>query len=324
MHTPVDALVELARVVRPGGAVLATVMSAGNHSAVRDRIDAVAGAHGFAPPDWYAELTGEQAPLLGSAERMERAARDAGLHEVRVEEGPADLGLTSPAALVDYRLGQAQFAHWFAGLDAATRATVRREALAAVAPAMEPYQPGVVQLTAEVRSRSSIPETPLRGGDDGRRTREARRRRTTMTRYLLAIQQPDDPTAPEAQRPEPDRLAAIMRDVEAVRQDMVDAGVWVFSGGLHSREHRDGGPRPRDEVLLTDGPYAEGKEQIGGLRRSSTPRTSTPRWGGRAGSRGDPPLPIEVRPFQDELTCRWTVAEIACLPRASTDAASPP
>ncbi len=150
VHTPVDALVELARVVRPGGAVLATVMSAGNHSAVRDRIDAVAGAHGFAPPDWYAELTGEQAPLLGSAERMERAARDAGLHEVRVEEGPADLGLTSPAALVDYRLGQAQFAHWFAGLDAATRATVRREALAAVAPAMEPYQPGVVQLTAEV------------------------------------------------------------------------------------------------------------------------------------------------------------------------------
>jgi hypothetical protein len=125
-------------------------MSAENRSAVRDRIDAVAAAHGFTPPGWYAELTGEQAPLLGSADRMERAALDAGLVEVRVEEGPADLGLTSAAALVDYRLGQAQFAGWLAGLDEATRAALRREALAAVAPAMEPYRPGVVQLIATV------------------------------------------------------------------------------------------------------------------------------------------------------------------------------
>ena len=150
VHTPVDALAELARVVRPGGAVLATVMSAGNRSAVRDRVDAVAVAHGFTPPGWYAELTGGQAPLLGSSDRMAQAALDAGLAEVRVVEEAADLGLTSATALVDYRLGQAQFADWLAALDDATRATVRREALAAVAPAMEPYRPGVVQLTATV------------------------------------------------------------------------------------------------------------------------------------------------------------------------------
>jgi SAM-dependent methyltransferase len=148
VHTPVDALTELARVVRPGGAVLATAMSAGNASPVRDRIDAVAREHGFTPPGWYAELTGEQSPLLGSAERMERAALDAGLVAVRVEEGPADLGLTDPAALVDYRLGQAQFADWLTDLGPGTRAAVRREAVAAVAPAMEPYHPGVVQLTS--------------------------------------------------------------------------------------------------------------------------------------------------------------------------------
>jgi SAM-dependent methyltransferase len=170
VHTPVDALTELARVVRPGGAVLATVMSAGNASPVRDRIDAVARAYGFTPPGWYAELTGEQAPLLGSAERMERAARGAGLVAVRVEEGPADLGLTGPAALVDYRLGQAQFADWLLGLDPGTRTEVRREAVASVAPVMEPYRPGVVQLTAIVPPRMSIPTTAVRGGDDGRRT----------------------------------------------------------------------------------------------------------------------------------------------------------
>ncbi|MCD2193782.1 methyltransferase domain-containing protein [Actinomycetospora endophytica] len=150
VHAPVAALAELARVVRPDGAVLATVMSAGNSSPVRDRIDVVARAHGFTPPDWYAELTGEQAPLLGSADRMARAAHEAGLVAVRVEEAPADLGLTDPAALVDYRLGQAQFADWLAGLDPRTRSAIRAEALAAVAPGMEPYRPGVVQLTAQV------------------------------------------------------------------------------------------------------------------------------------------------------------------------------
>lgn len=156
VHAPVAALAEFARVVRPGGAVLATVMSATNTSPVRDRVDAVAHAHGFTPPAWYAELTGEQAPLLGAADRMAHAAREAGLDGVRVREGPADLGLTDPAALVDYRLGQAQFADWLAGLDGASRAAVRAEALAAVAPAMEPYRPGVVQLTARVgRSRPS-------------------------------------------------------------------------------------------------------------------------------------------------------------------------
>jgi hypothetical protein len=120
-----------------------------------------------------------------------------------------------------------------------------------------------------------------------------------MTRYLLAIQQPDDPTAPEAQRPEPDRLAAIMRDVEAVRQDMVDAGVWVFSGGLHSVSSATVVRTHGDEVLLTDGPYAEGKEQIGGLTiLDAEDLDAALGWAGRL-ARAIHPLPIEVRPFQD-------------------------
>lgn len=117
-----------------------------------------------------------------------------------------------------------------------------------------------------------------------------------MTRYLLAIQQPD---SPDAQRPEPDRLAAIMRDVEAVRQDMVDAGVWVFSGGLHPASSATVVRTRGDEVLLTDGPYAEGKEQVGGLTiLDAEDLDAALAWAARL-ARAIHPLPVEVRPFQD-------------------------
>ncbi len=115
-----------------------------------------------------------------------------------------------------------------------------------------------------------------------------------MTRYLLAIQQPD---GPDATPPEPEALAAIMRDVEAVRRDMADAGVWVFSGGLHSASTATVVRARGDEVLLTDGPYAEGKEQIGGLTiLDAEDLDAALHWAGRL-ARAIHPLPIEVRPF---------------------------
>ena len=53
---PVSGLAELARVTRPGGAVLAAVFSNDSRSQARDRIDAVAQAAGWQVPDWYTEL----------------------------------------------------------------------------------------------------------------------------------------------------------------------------------------------------------------------------------------------------------------------------
>jgi hypothetical protein len=103
-----------------------------------------------------------------------------------------------------------------------------------------------------------------------------------MTRYLLAIQQPD---GPDATPPGPEELAAIMRDVEAVRDDMAEAGVWVFSGGLHSASSATVVRTRGDEVLLTDGPYAEDLD-------------AALHWAGRL-ARAIHPLPIEVRPFRD-------------------------
>src|SRR4051794_20293393 len=128
---PTAALGELARVVRPGGAVLATVAAATTrHRAVRDRIDAVVADAGFVPPGWCAHLTTVQAPQLGDVPAMTAAARAAGLDVVTVDERPADVGVERAEDLVDYRLGQAHVAAWLAGLAAPERVALRRAAVA--------------------------------------------------------------------------------------------------------------------------------------------------------------------------------------------------
>jgi hypothetical protein len=113
-----------------------------------------------------------------------------------------------------------------------------------------------------------------------------------MKQYLLSVYQPDgDP-------PPPDVLGPIMQNVEAVRQEMRDAGVWVFSGGLHPASTatvvrlRDG------EMLTTDGPYTEGKEHLGGFTIvNAADLDEALRWG-RKLAEALALLPVEVRPFQ--------------------------
>lgn len=148
---PGAALAELARVTRPGGAVLATTPAARTaHRAVRDRVDAVVTDAGFTPPDWYAHLTTVQAPLLGDAAAVSATAHAAGLMDVTVTEHAADVGVERAEDLVDYRLGQAHVAAWLGRLTAPERAELRRAAVAAVAPVMEPYRPPVITLVARV------------------------------------------------------------------------------------------------------------------------------------------------------------------------------
>ena len=115
-----------------------------------------------------------------------------------------------------------------------------------------------------------------------------------MKHYLLSVVQPAG-----AQPPAPDELEAIMRDVRAFNDELRDTGAWVFAGGLH-------GPdtatvlRPKDgDVLITDGPYAEGKEYLGGLcliRAADLDEALA--WARKAALATT--LPIEVRAFVDE------------------------
>ena len=115
-----------------------------------------------------------------------------------------------------------------------------------------------------------------------------------MKQYLLSIYQPDgDPPPPEVLEP-------IMRDVAALVEEVKAAGAWVFNGGLHAPSTatvlrlRDG------EVLTTDGPYAEGKEHVGGCLIVRAPDLDAALAWGRKAARAIR-LPIEVRPFQGEV-----------------------
>ena len=114
-----------------------------------------------------------------------------------------------------------------------------------------------------------------------------------MTMYLLSIYQPDgDP-------PPPDVLARVMADIDVINRELRATGSWVFAGGLHPPTTatvvrvRDG------DVLMTDGPFAEGKEHIGGFTIIKAPDLDAAlEWGRRLAKATT--LPIEVRPFQGE------------------------
>ena len=80
-----------------------------------------------------------------------------------------------------------------------------------------------------------------------------------MKQYLLSIYQPDGPPPPSVD------LSRIMRDVHALRQEMKSAGAWVFSGGLHPASTATVVRVKDGESLMTDGPFTEGKEHLGGF-----------------------------------------------------------
>jgi hypothetical protein len=114
-----------------------------------------------------------------------------------------------------------------------------------------------------------------------------------MQQYLLSVYQPDgDPPPPEV-------LDPIIRDLQTLNEEMKDAGVWVFSAGLHPPSTATV-LRPRGgEVLMTDGPFAEGKEHLGGFTIiSAEDLDAALGWGRRLA--GATTLPIEVRPFQED------------------------
>jgi SAM-dependent methyltransferase len=150
---PERGIAELARVTRSSGAVLACVFANSSRSEARDAVDEVALAAGWQVPDWYLGLKVAATPLLGEAPRMHAAAEAAGLTEVSVAEEAVEVGVTEPGELVDYRLGQAHFASWFASLSPTQGDDVRSRAIEAVRPIMQPYRPIVVFLTARVSGR---------------------------------------------------------------------------------------------------------------------------------------------------------------------------
>ncbi|WP_042395249.1 YciI family protein [Streptacidiphilus carbonis] len=114
-----------------------------------------------------------------------------------------------------------------------------------------------------------------------------------MKQYLLSVMQPQgEPPAPEV-------LAEIGRNLDTFHQELRAAGAWVFAGGLHAPSTATVVRSQDGEVLLTDGPYAEGKEYLGGLCIVKAPDLDAALDWGRKAARATT-LPIEVRPFMGE------------------------
>lgn len=114
-----------------------------------------------------------------------------------------------------------------------------------------------------------------------------------MKQYLLTIHQPD------ADPPPAEVLAEITSDLEALREELRSAGAWVFSGGLHAPSTATVIHPRREGMPMTDGPYVEGKEHIGGLTIIKAADLDEALEWGRKLARATT-LPIEVRPFRGE------------------------
>ena len=112
-----------------------------------------------------------------------------------------------------------------------------------------------------------------------------------MKQYLLSIYQPD------GHPPPPEVLDPIMRDVAALNEEMRAAGVWVFNGPLHPASTATVLQAKGSDMLVTDGPFVEGKEHLGGFTLINAPDLDAAlEWGSRMSAILRPPLAIEVRP----------------------------
>ncbi|HEV2372000.1 MAG TPA: YciI family protein [Streptosporangiaceae bacterium] len=110
-----------------------------------------------------------------------------------------------------------------------------------------------------------------------------------MPQYLLSIYQPDGGV------PDAETMAGIMTGLHRLNEELRESGSWVFTGGLHSASSAT---VVRGDGMVTDGPYAEGKEHIGGIYVITAPDLDAALgWGRKAAAATT--LPVEVRPFQD-------------------------
>ena len=110
-----------------------------------------------------------------------------------------------------------------------------------------------------------------------------------MPQYLLSIYQPDGGV------PGAETMARITADLHKLNEELRKNGSWVFTGGLHAPASAT---VVRADGMITDGPYLEGKEHIGGFWVITAPDLDEAlAWGRKAAAATT--LPIEVRPFQD-------------------------
>ena len=115
-----------------------------------------------------------------------------------------------------------------------------------------------------------------------------------MTQYMLSVH-----TVEGEAEPAGEDLQRLYAQVDVFNQKLVDAGIWVFGGGLEPIETATTVDATGTEPIITDGPFAEAKEWIGGFWILEAPDLDAAlalATEASAACEGR----VEVRPFQPE------------------------
>jgi hypothetical protein len=119
-----------------------------------------------------------------------------------------------------------------------------------------------------------------------------------MSQYMLSVHH--DPAGVDAMAAmTTDEMQAVFQAVDAFNAEVMAAGAWVFGGGLHDRDTATTVRLKDGETLVTDGPFAETKEYLGGfwiIEAADLDEALDWAKKGAVACAGD----VEVRPFQDE------------------------
>ncbi|HEY3834398.1 MAG TPA: YciI family protein [Acidimicrobiia bacterium] len=116
-----------------------------------------------------------------------------------------------------------------------------------------------------------------------------------MSQYLLSVWHSPDTPIPD----DPAVMQRMVAQVDVVNQEMQRTGTWVFGGGLHDPSSATVVRTTNGEAVMTDGPFAETKELLGGFWVIEAPDLDAAlEWAAKASAACEGP--VEVRPFQDE------------------------
>ena len=115
-----------------------------------------------------------------------------------------------------------------------------------------------------------------------------------MTQYLLSVNGSASDVAMSMEEMQP-----VFEAVDAFNTKAQDAGIWVFAGGLMPVETTTTVDNTGAERVVTDGPFAESKEWLGGFWIFELPDLDTALEWAAEGSKACAGR-VEVRPFQAE------------------------
>jgi hypothetical protein len=114
-----------------------------------------------------------------------------------------------------------------------------------------------------------------------------------MKQYLLAVHMVEGEPVPSEEE-----IQKMYKAVDIFNAEVRAEGAWVFAGGLHPASTATVVRAQGGQVVTTDGPFAETKEQLGGFWVIQAPDLDAALDYAARGSAACGG-PVEVRPFQD-------------------------